>query len=255
MAKRSPVKRGAWQEAPVKEHKSAPMSKEARAAYREVQRGVDHLGRSIKEIRLGYGRLSGGSRRMPGTIRALRAEVRTQLAELQSRQREAVRRLRRLAVAAGGSWQDIKQAADAYWRTRARWQTPWSPGSSRRSRSRPLDLLRKVAPSRREAGSRQHRAAGARTAGARGTRAARAGRAGPGLPAAPARAAGDGHPVLVLPGLMASDFSTRALRSFLRARGYTRTGGSSVATSVRRRSAPPAWLRGWRSCMRRTAGA
>ena len=31
---------------------------------------------------------------------------------------------------------------------------------------------------------------------------------------------GDGHPVLVLPGLMASDFSTRALRSFLRARGY-----------------------------------
>jgi pimeloyl-ACP methyl ester carboxylesterase len=32
--------------------------------------------------------------------------------------------------------------------------------------------------------------------------------------------AGDGHPVLVLPGFMASDFSTRALRRFLRARGY-----------------------------------
>ena len=31
---------------------------------------------------------------------------------------------------------------------------------------------------------------------------------------------GDGHPVLVLPGLMASDFSTRALRAFLRSRGY-----------------------------------
>jgi hypothetical protein len=31
---------------------------------------------------------------------------------------------------------------------------------------------------------------------------------------------GDGHPVLVLPGFMASDFSTRALRAFLRERGY-----------------------------------
>jgi pimeloyl-ACP methyl ester carboxylesterase len=31
---------------------------------------------------------------------------------------------------------------------------------------------------------------------------------------------GDGHPVLVLPGFMASDFSTRALRAFLRDRGY-----------------------------------
>jgi pimeloyl-ACP methyl ester carboxylesterase len=31
---------------------------------------------------------------------------------------------------------------------------------------------------------------------------------------------GDGHPVLVLPGFMASDFSTRTLRAFLRDRGY-----------------------------------
>src|SRR6185369_14669545 len=31
---------------------------------------------------------------------------------------------------------------------------------------------------------------------------------------------GDGHPVLVLPGWLASDWSTRALRGFLRARGY-----------------------------------
>ena len=31
---------------------------------------------------------------------------------------------------------------------------------------------------------------------------------------------GDGHPVLVLPGFMASDFSTGALRRFLRHRGY-----------------------------------
>src|SRR3954449_12057636 len=31
---------------------------------------------------------------------------------------------------------------------------------------------------------------------------------------------GDGHPVLVLPGLIASDSSTRPLRAFLRSRGY-----------------------------------
>lgn len=35
---------------------------------------------------------------------------------------------------------------------------------------------------------------------------------------------GDGHPVLVLPGFMASDLSTRALRRFLRDRGYAAHG-------------------------------
>jgi pimeloyl-ACP methyl ester carboxylesterase len=35
---------------------------------------------------------------------------------------------------------------------------------------------------------------------------------------------GDGHPVLVLPGLVASDVSTRPLRSFLRHRGYKVSG-------------------------------
>ncbi|HUI25360.1 MAG TPA: alpha/beta hydrolase [Candidatus Kryptonia bacterium] len=35
---------------------------------------------------------------------------------------------------------------------------------------------------------------------------------------------GDGHPVLVLPGFGASDFSTRALRGFLRDRGYAAHG-------------------------------
>jgi pimeloyl-ACP methyl ester carboxylesterase len=35
---------------------------------------------------------------------------------------------------------------------------------------------------------------------------------------------GDGHPVLVLPGLIASDMSTRPLRSFLRNRGYAVRG-------------------------------
>src|SRR5512147_410243 len=35
---------------------------------------------------------------------------------------------------------------------------------------------------------------------------------------------GDGHPVLVLPGLVASDTSTRPLRTFLRTRGYAVSG-------------------------------
>ena len=35
---------------------------------------------------------------------------------------------------------------------------------------------------------------------------------------------GDGHPVLVLPGLVASDTSTRPLRAFLRTRGYAVSG-------------------------------
>ncbi len=35
---------------------------------------------------------------------------------------------------------------------------------------------------------------------------------------------GDGHPVLVLPAFMASDFSTRVLRRFLRERGYSAHG-------------------------------
>jgi len=35
---------------------------------------------------------------------------------------------------------------------------------------------------------------------------------------------GDGHPVLVFPGLLASDVSTRPLRAFLRNRGYAVSG-------------------------------
>jgi pimeloyl-ACP methyl ester carboxylesterase len=46
---------------------------------------------------------------------------------------------------------------------------------------------------------------------------------------------GDGHPVLVLPGFMASDFSTRALRRFLRDKGYAAHGwklGRNVGPST-----------------------
>ncbi len=43
--------------------------------------------------------------------------------------------------------------------------------------------------------------------------------------------AGDGHPVLVLPGFMASDFSTRTLRRFLRDKGY-RTHGWKLGRNL-----------------------
>jgi pimeloyl-ACP methyl ester carboxylesterase len=42
---------------------------------------------------------------------------------------------------------------------------------------------------------------------------------------------GDGHPVLVFPGYMASDFSTRTLRRFLRGRGY-RTHGWGLGRNL-----------------------
>jgi pimeloyl-ACP methyl ester carboxylesterase len=48
---------------------------------------------------------------------------------------------------------------------------------------------------------------------------------------------GDGHPVLVFPGFMASDFSTRALRGFLRDLGYAAHGwklGRNVGPSPTR---------------------
>lgn len=73
--------------------------------------------------------------------------------------------------------------------------------------------------------------------------------------------AGDGHAVLVLPGLMASDFSTRALRRFLRDKGYQAHGwkqGRNLGPSdaliaamverlvdVHRRSGRPVSLIGW----------
>src|SRR5450759_2329421 len=44
---------------------------------------------------------------------------------------------------------------------------------------------------------------------------------------------GDGHPVLVLPGLVASDTSTRPLRSFLKNRGYAVSGRVEVSDATR----------------------
>jgi pimeloyl-ACP methyl ester carboxylesterase len=72
---------------------------------------------------------------------------------------------------------------------------------------------------------------------------------------------GDGHPVVVFPGFMASDFSTRTLRAFLRGLGYAAHGwklGRNVGPSpevaarmvervqgIRRRYGRPVTLIGW----------
>ena len=61
----------------------------------------------------------------------------------------------------------------------------------------------------------------------------------PALPLLARAPRGDGHPVLVLPGWLANDRSTWALRRFLRDRGYTSTAGGSGGTSGRTRAPSP----------------
>jgi septation ring formation regulator EzrA len=90
------------------------MSRQARAAYGEIQQGVKSLEKSITEIQRG---LSKAEQKIEAEararIRALRKEARAQLGLLQSKQRDAARALKKVSTAAGQSWQDITQSADA----------------------------------------------------------------------------------------------------------------------------------------------
>jgi len=90
------------------------MSTEAKAAYSELQKSVNDLGKTIAEIRRNARR---AERKIETDarlrIRALRKEARGQLAQLQSRQRDASRTLRKLSGAAGESWREIKHSADS----------------------------------------------------------------------------------------------------------------------------------------------
>jgi hypothetical protein len=90
------------------------MPREVRAAYGEIQKGVEHLDASIADIRSGLRRaermIEANARRR---IRALRNEARTELHGLQARQREAARALAKLSAAAGESWREIKRSADS----------------------------------------------------------------------------------------------------------------------------------------------
>ena len=89
------------------------MSREARAARAEIQKGVDRVARSVAQIRVALER---AERRIEADardrIRVLRREAKAQVAVLRARRREATLTLRRLSSAAGDSWRDVKKAAD-----------------------------------------------------------------------------------------------------------------------------------------------
>jgi len=90
------------------------LSGEAKAARRELQKGVDHLNKSIAEARRGLRKveqkIEADAR---ARIRELRKEARAQLTSLEARRREASRTLKTLSAAAGDSWQEIKRSADS----------------------------------------------------------------------------------------------------------------------------------------------
>lgn len=102
---------------PTKNRSKRPdstMAPEIKEAYAQVQSGVRSLGKSIAEIQQG---LRKAERKIEADararIRALRQDARAQLAVLESRRRDVTQTLKRLAAAAGGSWRDIKESADA----------------------------------------------------------------------------------------------------------------------------------------------
>jgi type VI protein secretion system component VasA len=90
------------------------ISPEKRAAYGQLKQGVKHLEKSIGEIQKGLRRAEQQiEAEARARVRALRKDARTQLALVKEKQREAVRRLKAVSAAAEGSWQEVKQSADA----------------------------------------------------------------------------------------------------------------------------------------------
>ena len=92
----------------------AKMSPEVKAAYAQIESGMRSIGKSIAEIQQG---LRAAERQIEADararIKALRKDARTQLAALQSRRGDVARTMKRFGAAAEGSWQDVKQSADA----------------------------------------------------------------------------------------------------------------------------------------------
>ena len=91
------------------------LSREARAAYAEIQRGVKDLEKSMAEIQRGLRKAEqkiAADARL--RIRELRKDANAQLGVLKTKQREAAHTLKKLSTAAGESWQDIKRSADSF---------------------------------------------------------------------------------------------------------------------------------------------
>ncbi|MBM4245172.1 MAG: hypothetical protein FJ148_15380 [Deltaproteobacteria bacterium] len=90
------------------------MSREAKAAYGEVQAGVKTLECAIEDVRRGLVKaekqIEAEARQR---VRELRKEAQAQLGVLKSRQRDVIRTLASLRTAADESWQDVKHSADS----------------------------------------------------------------------------------------------------------------------------------------------
>jgi hypothetical protein len=102
---------------PTSKPRRAPttMSSEARAMYVEVQRCAGQLEKSVGEIQRGLRRaerqLEADAR---ARIRELRKDARAQLHVLRVKQREAAAALTRVSAAAGGTWDDVTRAVEAF---------------------------------------------------------------------------------------------------------------------------------------------
>lgn len=94
--------------------KAPALSPEKRAAQREIQRGIAHLGKSIAEIRRGLGKaerqIELDARKR---IAALRKDGRAQLAGLAAKRREVLANLKQASASAGASWDELKQSAES----------------------------------------------------------------------------------------------------------------------------------------------
>jgi|GEM_PF-1645957 len=90
------------------------MSREAKAAYGEVQAGVKTLECAIEDVRRGLVKaekqIEAEARQR---VRELRKEAQAQLGVLKSRQRDAAKTLKSLRSAADESWEEIKRSADS----------------------------------------------------------------------------------------------------------------------------------------------
>ncbi len=90
------------------------ISPEKRAARNQIKQGVKDLEKSIGEIQKG---LRKAERQIEADARArvrqLRKDARAQLAAVKGRHREVVRSLSKVSAAAEGSWQQVKESADA----------------------------------------------------------------------------------------------------------------------------------------------
>jgi hypothetical protein len=91
----------------------AAQSPEVRAAHGEIKQGVKHLEKSIDEIKKGLRKTEKLiEAEAKARIRALRSDARSYLDVLKAKQRDAKTQLKKVSVAAEGSWQEVKQAAD-----------------------------------------------------------------------------------------------------------------------------------------------